>query len=166
LPRSPDELIGFVPKSMCRKRLQNMADNICRMFCGWRLSISKPMLVELGSGTLEIDVLTGACMFQNNPAVQLGIARELRSWMQSELLAHRIPITAIMRARLNATLSFREVPWNTRTREIFFADNKAVRSEKMHHCTLDCESEVATDEIVYRSKLREVQEWPLGWPKT
>jgi hypothetical protein len=29
---------------------------------------------------------------------------------------------------------------------------------------IECESNVATDEAVYDSRLTEVQEWPIGWP--
>lgn len=87
---------------MNRKRLQNLADNLCQMFCGWRLNGSKPMLMELGSGTLEIDVLTATCTFQNQLTIPLPIAQELSSWMQKELSAHQIPITTVLRARLAA----------------------------------------------------------------
>lgn len=48
---------------MRRKRLQHTADTICRMFCGWRLVNCMPQLVDLGSGTIHIDVLTGSCSF-------------------------------------------------------------------------------------------------------
>ena len=44
---------------MRRKRLQHAADNLCQMFCGWQQASSKHRLVELGSGSLEIDVLSG-----------------------------------------------------------------------------------------------------------
>ena len=30
---------------------------------------------------------------------------------------------------------------------------------------MECDSNVATDEAVYRSKLTQVQEWPIGWPE-
>jgi hypothetical protein len=29
---------------------------------------------------------------------------------------------------------------------------------------MKCESNVTTDEVVYRSTLIETQEWPIGWP--
>src|SRR5689334_12628046 len=61
------DLIGFhgiIPKMMNRKRLQHVADTMCQMFCGWRLIESKPNLVNLGSGILEIDAITGQCVFQ------------------------------------------------------------------------------------------------------
>jgi len=86
--------------------------------------------------------------------------------MTKELSAQQIPVDAILRARLAATLLFTEVPWNAKTKETFLSDGRVVRSEKMHQRAFDCDSEVATDEAIYHSKLREVQEWPLRWPET
>src|SRR5882724_3860401 len=117
---------------MRKKRLKNVADTLCQMFCGWRLVGSKRMLVELGSGTLEIDALTGQCQLQGEPIVQLPIARELVGWMKQDLATHRIPTTVLVRARLSVRLSFSQVPWNTRTKEIFYSNGEAVRSQKMH----------------------------------
>ncbi len=41
-----------------------------------------------------------------------------------------------------------------------------MRTEKMNRCVMECDSNVTTDESVYRSMLMEVQEWPLGWPNS
>ena len=149
---------------MRRKRLQHVANGLCQMFCGWRLIASKPILVDLGSGVLEIDVLTERCTFPGKPTATLPIAQELSAWVQTELLAHHIPATGIIRAGLTAKLSFIQVPWNQQTQEIFYSHGQIVRTKRMHRCIFECEGEVTTDEMVYRSKLRDVQEWPLGWP--
>jgi hypothetical protein len=135
------------------------------MFCGWRLNASKPLLVELGSGKLEIDALTGQCAFQK-ATIRLPIAQELSSWTHKELPLLHVPITAVLRASLVVELSFSLIPWDTQTKELFFTDGKSVRSQQMHRCVFDCASEVATDEVVYHSKLRNIQEWPLGWPQS
>jgi hypothetical protein len=153
-----------MPKTMRRKRLQHVADTMCQMFCGWRLIGSKPNLVNLGSGTLEIDAITGQCSFQGQIIDQLTIAEEIRAWIQADLAANRIPVASLTGARLSVKLSFSEVPWNKHTRQIFYSDEGSVRTEKMNRCTIECDSNVATDEAVYRSKLREIQEWPIGWP--
>jgi hypothetical protein len=149
---------------MRTKRLQHVADTMCQMFCGWRLIGSKPNLVNLGSGTLEIDAITGQCFFQGQIIAQLAIAEEIRAWMQDDLAANKIPVAALTVARLSVKLSFSVVPWNKQTREIFHSDEGAVRTEKMNRCTIECDSNVATDEAVYRSKSTAVQEWPVGWP--
>jgi len=110
------------------------------MFCGWRLIGSKPNLVDLGSGTLEIDAVTGQCFFQGQIIDQLKIAEEIRAWMQDDLAANKIPIAALTGARLSVKLSFSLVPWNTHTREIFHSDAGAVPTEKMNRCNMECEN--------------------------
>ena len=146
------------------KRLRHVADTMCQMFCGWRLIGSKPNLVELGSGTLELDAMTGQCLFQGKTIGQLTIAEEIRAWLEQDLATNKIPIAALTGAHLTVKLSFSVVPWNEPAKEIFYSDGKPIRTEKMNRCIVECRSNVTTDEAVYRSKLTEVQEWPLGWP--
>ena len=135
-----------------------------QMFCGWRLVGSKPSLLKLGSGTLEIDAITGQCLFQGKTIGQLTIAEEIRAWLQQDLATNKITIAALTGAHLAVKLSFSVVPWNEPAREIFYSDGKAVRTEEMNRCIMECESKVTTHEAVYCSQLKEVQEWPLGWP--
>jgi hypothetical protein len=151
---------------MHRKRLQHVADTMCQMFCGWRLIESKPNLLKLGSGTLEIDAITGQCVFQGKTTGPLTIAEEIRAWLQQDLATNKIPIAALTGAHLAVKLSFSVVPWNEPTREIFYSDGKAIPTEQMNRCVMECDSNVTTDESAYRSKLMEVQEWPLGWPNS
>ena len=149
---------------MREKRLQHAADTMSQMFCGWRLIGSKPNLLKLGSGTLEIDAISGQCLFQGKTIGQLTIAEEIRAWLQQDLATNKIPIAVLTGAHLAVRLSFSVVPWNEPAREIFYSDGKTVRTEKMNRCVMECDSNVTTDEGVYRSQLKEVQEWPLGWP--
>jgi hypothetical protein len=83
---------------------------MCQMFCGWRLIGSKSILVELGSGTLEIDAITGECFFQGRIIEKLTIAEEIRAWMRDDLAANKIPFAALKGARLSVNLSFSVVP--------------------------------------------------------
>ena len=95
---------------MRRKSRQHVADAMCQMFCGWRLIESKPNLLKLGSGTLEIDAITGQCVFQGKATGQLTIAEEIRAWLQQDLLTNKIPIAALTGAQLAVKLSFSVVP--------------------------------------------------------
>jgi len=151
---------------MRRKRLQHVANILCEMFCGWRLINSGPELVRLGSGTLEIDALTGACFFDELPIAELSIAGELRDWLNQELRTNRIPIEAVVRAWVRADLSFSQLPWKKRSiNEYFFNDDgQEVRTPTIHQCRIQCESEVKTDEAIYRSDREDIEEWPAGWP--
>jgi len=150
---------------MRRKRLQHAADTICHMFCGWRLINCKPRLVELGSGTIRIDVLSGNCAFGGTLISPLSIAEELRLWLLEDLVTNQIPVTALARASLEAKLSFSKIHWRDRTtNDQFFNDGRTVRTDTMHRCAIHCESEVATDDTVYRSTFDDLEEWPVGWP--
>jgi hypothetical protein len=133
------------------------------MFCGWRLIGSKPSLVDLRSGTLGINAITGQCFFQGQIIGPLTIAEEIRIWMQDDVAANKIPVEALTGAQLTVKLSFSIVPWSD-SGETFYSEGKVVRTEKMNRCLMECDSQVATDEAVYRSKLTEIQEWPIGWP--
>lgn len=117
--------LGGLYLQMRRKRLKHAADILCQMFCGWRLINCKPELVRLGSGVLEIDALSGSCLFDGRPIPELSIAVELREWLEGDLAAHNIPAEALSRARLTARLSFDEIPWGARqTNEHYFNDGR------------------------------------------
>ena len=106
------------------------------MFCGWRLIGSKPNLVDLGSGTLEIDAITGQCFFQGQIIDQLKIAEEIRGWMQDDLAANKIPIAAVTGARLTVKLSFSLVPVeHTHARDFLFRcrGSSLGKNESMQH---------------------------------
>ena len=90
--------------------------------------------------------------------------RNARLATQQDLVTNKIPIAALTGAHLAVKLSFSVVPWNEPTREIFYSGGKAVRTEKMNRCAMECDSNVTTNEAAYHSKLIEAQEWPLGWP--
>jgi hypothetical protein len=148
---------------MRRKRLQHAADILCQMFCGWRLNNCKNVLAKLGSGTLEIDALTGGCYFNGCPTPELSIAVELREWLKEDLATHKIPYEALSSAHLKADLSFSEIRWSDRrTNEHYFKEGRTVRTATMHRCVIRCESEVATDEATYSSKYEDLEEWPVG----
>jgi len=151
---------------MRRKRLQHAADTLCKMFCGWRLDSSKASLARLGSGTIEVDTLTGDCSFEGKPIESLPIVRELQAWLRDDLRTHSIPIEELKAARLRARLLFSLIPWSERRKkaEIFYRDGRTVCTGQVHRCEIECEREIATDEALYRSRLQDFEEWPTEWP--
>ena len=151
---------------MRRKRLQHAADILCRMFCGWRLANSYRSLASLGTGTLWIDALGGSCEFEGEPVKAPSIAGELQHWLLGDRAAHRIAPEALCRATLTARLTFSAVPPGHRvTNECYLRpDGRVVRSAEFYRCAITCESEIATDEVVYRSCHQDVTEWPQDWP--
>jgi hypothetical protein len=136
------------------------------MFCGWRLANSYRSLASLGTGTLKIDAISGTCEFEGEPIGPLAIAEELHHWLREDLAAHRILLEGLSRATLTARLTFSPVPPGRRvTNECYLRpDGKAIRAAEFFRCAIVCESEVATDEAVYRSSHQDTAEWPEGWP--
>src|ERR1700724_3857732 len=67
---------------MPRKLPENAADTMCHIFCGWRQWSSKNRLMELGSSTLESDILTAECIFDDERIAKLPIATELQLSLQ------------------------------------------------------------------------------------
>ena len=145
---------------MRRKRLQHHADIFCQMFCGWRLMNDHETLSELGSGSLQIDVLTGDCMFDDKLIEKLKIAGEIDGWFRDEILAHKIPIELISCASLSVQLQIEPLIGPRRTTEIW-ADANAKTTYTS--CHIFCESRISTDELDYASQLRDYEEWPDKW---
>ncbi len=150
---------------MRRKRLKHATDILCHMFCGWRLINCKPDLVKLGSGTITIDALSGHCEFNEASIPELSIATEIKLWLREDMERNRIPLESLVRATLKATLTFDEIAWRERTgTDQFYSENAPVYTERMHRCIINCKSEVVTDDTVYSSHYKDLQEWPIGWP--
>ena len=150
---------------MQRERLQQIADTMCQMFCGCRLTGCKSSLVRFGSGTLEIDTMTGECSFDGTSIGQLTIAEEIRAWIYDYLATNGIPAQTLTGARLSVKLLFSGVLRRSGPlKEIYSTREKAVQAGNMYRCVMDCESIVTTDRAVYRSHLVKVREWPIGWP--
>jgi hypothetical protein len=135
------------------------------MFCGWRLDNCKPELVKLGSGKLTIDALSGICLFNGATIPELSIATEIKLWLREDMERNHIPMENLVRATLCAMLNFDEIAWHDRIgKDMFFNNGGAVYTDRMHRCIIDCESEITTNELVYKSHYHDAEEWPIGWP--
>jgi hypothetical protein len=150
---------------MPRNVLKNAADTLCHMFCGWRQTFSKNRLAELGSGILEIDVLTSECFFDGKSISKVPIASELQLSLQRFVTANRI-CEPILRARLRVTLSFTRIKWKERknAEEMFYVRGQPIRAAQMHQCKFECDAEILQGVRTYRSNYEEIEEWPIGWP--
>ena len=129
---------------------------------------SKNRLVELGSGTLEIQLLTGECVFNGSSVDSLPISREIQLWFSKELAAQKIQAETIVRATIKATIGLTLIPWTKRenNKEMFYIDNQEVRTMEMHRCAIDCVCHISTEGGSYVSRRKDLEEWPTGWPKS
>jgi hypothetical protein len=149
---------------MAGGQFQNLAHNLCQMFCGWRLTSSKARLVLLGSGFLHIDAVLGYCDFHDELIDPLPIVSDLCASVKQHLRATNSPEGKLIDAELTVRLTFSVVPWNEEVRESFYTGGTAVRTKEMHRCVMQCRSDVIADDAAYQSELTQVQEWPIGWP--
>jgi len=136
------------------------------MFCGWRLVNSYAAIESLGSGTLEIDALTGDASFNERPTEPLAIAGELHAWLVEDCATNNIPIDQIHAAKLTATLDLSKADWKRRQSSDHWFDHKGAEIvwRQINRCVIQCDSIVHTDECEYRSTYHDVEEWPEGFP--
>jgi hypothetical protein len=151
---------------MRRKRLNHCADTLCHMFCGWRLINSYADIESLGSGTLEINALTGDATFNGSRTRPLAIAGELQAWLAEDCESHSIPIDQLRSARLKAELDLSKTEWKNRQSRDHWFDHKGAEivSRQINRCVIQCDSIIETDETVYRSQFHDLEEWPDGFP--
>lgn len=151
---------------MRRKRLKHAADTLCHMFCGWRLANSFSDLERLGSGTLDIDALTGDAKFNGAAIGPLNIAGELQVWLQRDCENHNIPLSHIRHARLTAELELTETPWKNRAKNTHWFDENGgnIAWRQIKRCVINCRSSIKTDEHEYDSVYDDVEQWPEGFP--
>ncbi|HEX8325110.1 MAG TPA: hypothetical protein VF595_14495 [Tepidisphaeraceae bacterium] len=136
------------------------------MFCGWRLANSFSELVRIGSGTLEMDCLTGVCRFNDSMVPSLSIAKELQAWLLHDLETNSIKSAQIDEASLQAVLGVATVSRRTRTTTTayFGVDGKLMKSSTLVRCTIECVSRVRTGAYVYSTLKSSIEEFPADWP--
>jgi hypothetical protein len=141
---------------MRRKVLKNTAHTICHMFRGWQLLGDYRTLTELGSGTLEIDVLSGQCQHRASSISRLSIAEVLHSWLLEDLARHHIPLDAIREVSLAVDLTIDRYDGQRNLQQVW-----AHPTREFVGCELTARSRVLTDEATYTAELQDTIEWPL-----
>ena len=152
--------------TMRRKRLKHCADTLCHMFCGWRLVNSYADIEALGSGTLNIDALTGDATFNGSPTNPLAIAGELHAWLAEDCESNGIPLGELRSATLTAELDLSKTEWKQRQSRDHWFDHKGAEIvwRQINRCVIECNSTIETDETEYRSQFHDLEEWPEGFP--
>jgi len=89
---------------MKKARLKHHADVLAHMACGWRIIGDLHALARLGSGLFEIDALTGTCLLNGEPYLNLDLAQELTAWLRRDAEENGIPFDHFQRAQV--TLQF------------------------------------------------------------
>jgi hypothetical protein len=129
---------------MRRKVLQDVANTLCHMLVGWRMSEDLEALSQLPDGALSFDVLSGSVVCNQRGPLDLYIAGELSAWLKHRLASLNIPLNAITSATLRAEFTTGRIK----------TDRKRIVSFDW-----SCESSVATDEKTYVGRLVEAHQW-------
>ncbi|MDH3687662.1 MAG: hypothetical protein OEP95_15630 [Myxococcales bacterium] len=79
--------------------LDALAEDLCRIFVGWKLREDEPALRALGEGALRLDLRTGEAWCDGDPLPTLFIAEELRRELDGALEAEpRAEVEAVLEA--------------------------------------------------------------------
>ena len=89
---------------MGHKVLQDHAHTICQMFVGWRMTQDLKLFATIPDGTLQIDVLRGACTHESLGPIDTYIAGEISAWFKHRLAMHQIEESDILQASLDVVL--------------------------------------------------------------
>ena len=130
---------------MRRKVLQGLANNLCQMLSGWRMSIEDlEVLSQTPDGALTFDVLAGSVAHNVEGALSLSVAGELNAWLKDRLAALNIPLSAVKSVTLRAAFKTDRIPTD---------------KERVVSFDWTCESAVATDEKTYSGRPVAAHQW-------
>jgi hypothetical protein len=125
---------------MGRKVFNHFADVACHMFMGWRLFDDLEPLAALGAGTLELDLMSGNCLFNETPVPRLHIAQEIAQWLSDALERHRIPSGALQAADLTVVFT-------------------SARKDDEVTFVFECEACIDSGDRKYARRVRETHRW-------
>ncbi|MGI9431761.1 MAG: hypothetical protein ACR2PQ_06095 [Myxococcota bacterium] len=84
--------------------LDALAEDLCRIFVGWKLREDEPALRALGEGALRLDLRTGEAWCDGDPLPTLFIAEELRRELERALAAEPPPGEELAPGEVEAVL--------------------------------------------------------------
>jgi hypothetical protein len=114
---------------MSSSLLEELAQDCCRIFLGWKLREDFDALRALGEGSLRIDLRSGEAWCDDEPLPPLFIAGELKATLEKTLERAAIPAEQLREARL----------------EVLFAASTAISGgRQVPTLKLACRSTIAT----------------------
>lgn len=118
------------------------------MFVGWRLAVTSddiPRLIEIGSGQLDVDLLSSANQLDGVEVAPFGIVEEVGAWLRERCDADGIDIAELQEVSIR----------------LRFSASETARSRRFPVRELDFElsSTVRTDERTYAGSLTKGERW-------
>jgi hypothetical protein len=126
---------------MRRKVIQHFADIFCQRIVQLPDGYDLAAFVHYGSGTYKLNILSGECSHTGEPIPTLRTCDEFREWLFTQLDKHNVPRVGIDAATLTINLTVSEIAVKQSFGNMFASA----------HFSLDCSSEILTDEKSYRS---------------
>ena len=135
--------------------MQQLADILCRGFCGWNLQHDKRSLTRLGSGKLEVDLLKRTCRFGRDYMPRLAILNTLLGQFQRFLEDNGVAPETIRSAILSIEITIEEREEQRDKSVMWFGEYDGfVGCEMGIRCTVGTEKESC------KSEHRGYVEWP------
>src|SRR5262245_41211940 len=138
---------------MRRKVIQHFADIFCQRIVQLPDGYDVAAFVHYGSGTYELNILSGECSHNDEPIPTLRTCHEFREWLFTQLDKHKVPRAGIDAARLKINVTVSEVDVKQSFGNVFASA----------YFSFDCSSEILTDEKSYRSRMSGDKTWGFDW---
>jgi hypothetical protein len=137
---------------MRRKVIQDFANVFCQRILQLPEGYDLASFANYGSGTYELNILTGECSLNGNSIPKLRTCDVFKEWLFAQLDKHSIAHDGIEAANLHIDVTVSEI---------------SARQSHVHECAsahfvFRCESEIRTDEKTYKSKQVGEQRWEFG----
>ena len=138
---------------MRRKVIKDFANVFCQRIAQLPEGYDLASFVHYGSGTYELDILTGKCELNGEPVPSLKTCNVFKDWLFSQLDKHGIAHAEIETARLIIGL------------DISAIDARLVDTHEFAsaYFKFDLKSEIRTDEKTYHAQLSHEQTWGFDW---
>jgi hypothetical protein len=137
----------------CRMRrglLQDYANQVCQKAAGWLMTLDGPLLLAAGTGTLEIDLLTGQTLMNGTGQARPPLTySEVGPWLDEARSRDDVPPDVIEAFNLNIHFAIEEgSDRGLETRRVF----------------LDCSSRVKTADRTFEGRHRKTERWSRSSP--
>lgn len=134
---------------MRRKVIQDFANVFCQRILQLPSGYDLASFARYGSGTYELDILTGECRFNSNSIPKLETCRIFKEWLITQLNKHTIPLAHIETATLKIEVKVSQIRVKESFGHVF----------SFAHFSFDCQSEIRTDEKSYVSRMSGEHPW-------
>ena len=138
---------------MRRKVIQDFANVFCQRILQLPEGYDLASFAHYGSGTYELNVLTGECSFNGNSIPTLRTCVVFKEWLFLQLDKHSIAHDGIEAAGLRIEVTVSEI-----SARQFYGQECASA-----HFTFGCESAIRTAEKTYTSTQVGEKTWEFGW---